>query len=77
MRLFLLVFSLLTAASLASAQGRALPPKLIVQITIDQLRADLIERFSTGFTDGGFHLLMSQGTWYRNAEHRPKLSHWC
>lgn len=69
MRVLLLLLGLLLP-SLLSAQGRDFPPKLIVQITVDQLRADLIERFSTDFTTGGFHLLMSQGVWYRDAEHR-------
>ncbi|MEP4038015.1 alkaline phosphatase family protein [Pseudophaeobacter sp.] len=70
MRLILLVSGLLFASTQLSAQGRELPPKLIVQITVDQLRADLLERFSTGFTEGGFQRLMSNGTWFRDAEHR-------
>lgn len=70
MRFLLLIIGLLVASTPLLAQGRALPPKLIVQITVDQLRADLIERFSTGFSEGGFRLLMTQGTWFRNAEHR-------
>ncbi len=70
MRVLLLLFGLLLMPSLLSAQGRDFPPQLIVQITVDQLRADLLDRFSTDFTEGGFQLLMAQGVWYRDAEHR-------
>lgn len=70
MRLIFLVSLLLGTSTLLSAQGRDQPPKLIVQITVDQLRADLLLRYSTGFTEGGFQRLMTKGTWFRDAEHR-------
>lgn len=54
----------------ASAQGRPSGPPLVVQITVDQLRADLIPRFSEGFTEGGFNRLMNNGVWYIDAQHR-------
>ncbi|WP_297339202.1 alkaline phosphatase family protein [Pseudophaeobacter sp.] len=70
MRLILLVSGLLITSTMLSAQGRELPPKLIVQITVDQLRADLLERFATAAPGSGFQRLMSNGVWFRNAEHR-------
>ena len=44
-------------------------PKLILQITVDQLRGDLPERFLKNMGDGGFRYLMQQGVWYANAHH--------
>lgn len=45
-------------------------PKLVVQITVDQLRGDLPFRYSKRFTDGGFRLFMDQGVWYASANHQ-------
>ena len=30
------------------------PPKLVVAITVDQMRADYLTRYAKGFGDGGF-----------------------
>lgn len=45
------------------------PPKLIVQIVIDQLRGDLIERYQQHYGDQGFKRLLAHGIHYSNAEH--------
>lgn len=45
------------------------PPKLVLQITIDQLRGDLPFRFEKNFGEGGFKMLMDSGIWYTNAHH--------
>lgn len=45
------------------------PPKLILQITVDQLRGDLPEKFMTNMGDGGFRYLKNQGIWYNNAHY--------
>lgn len=42
-------------------------PKLILQVTVDQLRGDLPERFMTHMGEGGFRFLMEQGIWYADA----------
>ena len=44
--------------------------RLILQITVDQLRTDLIDRFATGYGDGGFRRLLDQGAFYVDAHHR-------
>lgn len=44
-------------------------PRLIVQITIDQLRGDLPLRYRDRFSDGGFLYFMNHGTWYTDAHH--------
>jgi predicted AlkP superfamily pyrophosphatase or phosphodiesterase len=44
-------------------------PKLILQITVDQLRGDLPGRYLEHMGDGGFRYLMQHGVWYANAHH--------
>ncbi|HSF79428.1 MAG TPA: alkaline phosphatase family protein, partial [Steroidobacteraceae bacterium] len=45
------------------------PPKLVLQITVDQLRGDLPTRYYDRLGDGGFRYLWEQGVVYRNAHH--------
>ncbi|MGR5176534.1 alkaline phosphatase family protein [Vibrio parahaemolyticus] len=45
-------------------------PDLVLQITIDGLRADLIERYRHNFGDGGFRYLMDEGVYYKNAHYQ-------
>ena len=61
--------SLLTAFPVA-AQIPEKPVRLVLQITVDQLRSDLIERYSAGYGEGGFHRLLNNGTFYIDAHHR-------
>jgi arylsulfatase A-like enzyme len=44
-------------------------PKLILQITVDQLRGDLPGRYLDRMGEGGFRYLMQHGVWYANAHH--------
>ena len=44
-------------------------PRLVLQITVDQLRGDLPFRHYHQFGEGGFRYLMEQGTVYRDAHH--------
>jgi predicted AlkP superfamily pyrophosphatase or phosphodiesterase len=45
-------------------------PRLILQITVDQLRGDLPSRYADRLTEGGFRYLMEKGTWYIDAHYR-------
>lgn len=45
-------------------------PKLILQITVDQLRADLPRTVIDRLPEGGFKYLYNQGVVYENAHHR-------
>jgi hypothetical protein len=45
-------------------------PKLVLQITVDALRGDLLSRFSNVLNDGGFRYLMEQGIHYTNAHYQ-------
>ena len=59
MRHTLPIFLCLGLALFASAAEP--PPKLILQITVDQLRGDLPQRFLGRMGDGGFRYLFDQG----------------
>ncbi len=43
------------------------PLRLVVQITVDQLRADLLDRYATRFGEGGFRRLLTDGVSYTQA----------
>ena len=45
-------------------------PKLILQITVDQLRGDLPTRYLDRLGQGGFRYLLENGTYYANAHYR-------
>jgi len=59
---------LATAAAPAIAVADELP-RLVLQITVDQLRGDLIGRYAAGFGDDGFRYLLDNGIVYTNAHH--------
>ena len=52
-----------------SLVAMATPPKLILQITVDQLRGDLPRRFLGRMGEGGFRYLFDQGVVFENAHH--------
>lgn len=66
-----LLTSLLTVLALASLQAQTTPavPKLVVGLTIDQLRMDYIEAFNALYGERGFKRLWKEGRIYRNAEY--------
>ena len=54
----------------AQAQvGSRQAPKLVVSITIDQLRSDYLESFATNYSSDGFKRLLAEGTIYENASY--------
>ncbi|MDD4609205.1 MAG: alkaline phosphatase family protein [Bacteroidaceae bacterium] len=65
------------AISGAQAQSMATSPKLVIELTIDQLRTDYIERFSPLFGPNGFKRLWRDGQVYTEIEFpfaRPDMS---
>lgn len=48
----------------------AVQPKLVLQITVDQLRGDLPTRFLDRLGERGFRYLLDNGTYYSNAHYR-------
>ena len=62
-----------TGPWVASAQGAVSAPdkpRLILQITVDALRADLPQRYAHVLGDGGFRLLWKNGVHYTNAHYQ-------
>jgi len=63
------VLLLLLYAVGAFGQDTKVPPKLILQITIDQLRGDMPYLVKDKWLDGGFRYFYEQGIVYENAHH--------
>lgn len=61
MRYLALILAALTSAELQAFQ---LAPRLVVNVTIDQLRTDYIEAFTPLYGQGGFRRLMREGWVY-------------
>ncbi len=63
---FCLLFALSSVPIAASATDK---PKLILQITVDQLRGDMPTRHLDQLGEGGFRYLLEEGIHYNNAHH--------
>ncbi|MBK6628837.1 MAG: alkaline phosphatase family protein [Flavobacteriales bacterium] len=61
-----------SAISLAAQPSWQAPPKLVVGIVVDQMRADFIYRYWDNFGEGGFKRLVGEGAFLRNA-HFPYM----
>jgi len=62
-------FAIASFAFLPYTSIAAEAPKLILQITVDQLRSDLPQRYMSKMGDGGFKYLYNQGIVYEDAHH--------
>jgi hypothetical protein len=51
------------------AELAAPSPRLVLQITVDQLRGDLPGRYLKHMGEGGYRYLMEQGVWFADAHH--------
>ncbi len=60
-----ILFFLATSQGLVAAEA----PRLILQITVDGLRGDLLDRYADNFGKGGFSYLLNNGVVYRNAHY--------
>ena len=63
------VAGLLAALFLSQSASAQDQPRLVLQITVDQLRGDLPTRYYDRLGDGGFRYLLENGVVYRNAHH--------
>lgn len=63
--------TLFSALALIATISRAAepPPRLVLQITVDQLRGDLPARYLKNMGEGGYRYLMDHGTWFADAHH--------
>jgi predicted AlkP superfamily pyrophosphatase or phosphodiesterase len=60
---------LILALLLALSPQVSAQPRLVLQITVDGLRGDLLERYSANLGEGGFNYLLTRGTVYTNAHY--------
>ena len=58
----------LAQAPRAAAPPGAIKPKLVVLISVDQMRGDYIDRFRHQWSKG-LHRLVSEGAWFRQADY--------
>jgi predicted AlkP superfamily pyrophosphatase or phosphodiesterase len=68
-----LLAALLTISSSVLADAKA-PPRLVLQITVDQLRGDLPARYLERMGNGGFRYLLNEGVVYRDAHHAHAMT---
>jgi predicted AlkP superfamily pyrophosphatase or phosphodiesterase len=66
----LVMLSVPIADSVAADAQAGPPVRLVLQITVDGLRADLLNRYADGFGEGGFRYLLDKGTVYTNAHYQ-------
>jgi arylsulfatase A-like enzyme len=66
--------ALLLALLLTSAAGAAERPDLVVVISIDQFRADYLQRFRPWFSKGGFNRFLVGGASFPNAAYRHAVT---
>jgi len=67
--IFIFLLTITCLCNIASARTPS-TPKLILQITIDGLRADLLNRYGDRFCKDGFQYLLQTGTHYTNAHYQ-------
>ncbi|WP_455211412.1 alkaline phosphatase family protein [Kaarinaea lacus] len=73
MKHYALWCAILLCFTFSSSQAIAAPsnkPKLILQITVDQLRGDLPTRYKDRFAKGGFRYFFDKGVYYSNAHYQ-------
>ncbi|MCP4840516.1 MAG: alkaline phosphatase family protein, partial [Halieaceae bacterium] len=63
-------FTLVACVILLGSAQVAAQPRLVLQITVDQLRGDLPWRHMHQFGEGGFRYLAENGVWYTNAAYQ-------
>lgn len=66
----LAALALIVWSALPSSAQEQKKPRLVLQITVDQLRGDLPHRYYSEFGEGGFRYLLKRGVVYEAAFHR-------
>ncbi|EGQ8086054.1 TPA: alkaline phosphatase family protein [Vibrio vulnificus] len=62
--------SLLCAFTPNAIAAASEKPALVLQITVDGLRGDLLDRYKHNFAEKGFRYLMDEGVYYTNAHYQ-------
>lgn len=71
--LLLLSFSFLAVAAVQAGEPGT-PPRLAVVISVDQMRADYLERFRPYFGAGGFKRFLDQGAWFQDCHYQHAVT---
>ncbi len=58
----------------AALSARAQPPRLVVVIVVDQMRADYLDRFRDDLVYGGFDALLERGAVFANCEYQSSAT---
>lgn len=70
-QIVMVVLTLFLAGNFTDADTQTRPDiRLVLQVTIDGLRADLINRYEKGFGQGGFRFLLEKGIVFTNAHYQ-------
>jgi predicted AlkP superfamily pyrophosphatase or phosphodiesterase len=69
MKIYIFLFSFILTLIPFKNFAQNEKPKLVLQITVDQLRGDFLTRYSDRLCADGFRYFMDNGTWYNNAHH--------
>src|SRR5436853_5584798 len=72
-----LALALLTiVAQPSNCRADAARPRLVVVVSVDQLAAEYLERFSSGFSEKGiFRLCAAHGAWFTHCHHRHAFTY--
>jgi hypothetical protein len=73
-RLTAIVLAALSLGRGGQAADASVPPSLVVVLTIDQFRADYLQRFREFFVPGGFRLLLEQGATFADCRYRHAVT---
>jgi predicted AlkP superfamily pyrophosphatase or phosphodiesterase len=73
----LLALALLGTPAGAVTQFPSPRPRLVVVISIDQFRADYLQRFARYFEPGGFNLLLQRGANFTEAQYQHSVTQTC
>lgn len=65
-----LLASLLASSLLLAGTSNSKDIKLVLQVTVDGFRTDLLHRYKSGFAEGGLKYLMNKGAFYENAHYQ-------
>ena len=68
-RISVLAVTLLTGFLVSQAAATEATPRLVLQITVDGLRGDLLNRYGDRFGSGGFRYLLESGVVYTDAHY--------
>jgi hypothetical protein len=67
--IYITLFSALVLVSETDAQTAPQPPKLVVSITVDELRTDQLETFAPLYNAYGLRRMLTEGAFYTNASY--------